>query len=288
MELFKEPLMESEADLYRPLLNFLRAKKSGRFLKPYFPKWELLPLYKQCKLALLWKEAGFHEEASRLASWILQLENFPCLWCPEKEFDEFKIRHWFAKVRDEIVPNPSKNLGFDLTLIQTPKISAALTLEGKGTSLGMVRAGGEIRAFGPESGKFGIQGKGMEGWTRTAAYPEVWLQMKPEVRGEGLALSFRFVGLTPEHPLSLAFYIKGGSCEVGREILKPKSLRRFSGEVQEIRFQNQWLIRAEEVRKVQIIPLAGEGCFWGTDFLVSYPISPAVPQILLHIEAIAK
>lgn len=295
MEFFIKP--GREADTYRPprdcrqkmiceqsLGVHLRAKKMGKTPPPYFPQWELLPLHEQAKLALLWREAGFLEEAAHLSAWLLKLEPFPSLWCPEKKFDEEEISQCFSKLR-EIDPSIGKEPDCNLTCIQTEKIWAALTLDGEGTSLGVVRAGVEIRAFGPqaENMHFGIQGKGMNGWTRMASHPEIWLEMKPRVVGEGLGLDFRFVGVKPENPLSLAFYVKAQSCEIGEEVLKPKSLHRFLGEVQNLQFEKKCRIEFTQPHKVQVIPLAGEGCFWGAEFLFSLVISPFAPQISLCI-----
>ena len=168
-----------------------------------------------------------------------------------------------------------------LSLVETSRISAALTLDGNGTSLGMIRSGDvEIRAFGPQSASlmFGIKGRSMNGWTRTAAYPEVWLEMKHEVKDEELKLDFRFVGIKAEMPLSLSFYVKAPSCQIGNDILKPKSLRRFHGEVQAVSFGNKLKIESGQPHKVQVIPLAGEGCYWDAEFLVSFELHPFIPQ----------
>lgn len=270
MELFNERLEGREADIYRPLMAYLRDKN-----KPYIPRWELMPLHKQCRLALLWKEAGFTEEAGRLASWLLKLEPFSSLWCPEKEFDEQMISNCFANLK-EIEPIEGEGYDCNLTLIQTPKMSAALTLDGFGTSLGVIHAGVEIRAFGPQAGlSFGIAGKGMNGWARVAAYPEVWLEMKD--------FNFRFVGVKPENPISLAFYVKAESCVIGNEILKPKSLRRFVGETTQVRFGGKNILETNRPFKVEVIPLAGERCFWGTDFLLNYFINPFDSQISMNL-----
>lgn len=287
MELFEElnHQASSEADIYRPLLAFLRAKKMGGVVPPFIHKWELLPLYKLCRQALLLKEAGFIEEAGRLAFWLLQLEPFLPLWCPEKEFDEKAAAHCFFKLK-EIQPVVGLGPDFNLSFVNTEKLKAALTLDGKKTSLGVIRKGKvQIRAFGPQSSDlhFGIDGNGMDGWTRTAAYDEVWMEMKHAVREEGLSLDFRFIGAKPENPLFLAFYVKAESCQVENEILKPKSLHRYQGAVKKIAFENNFLIESNEPLKIEIIPLAGSGCFWNTQFLLLYPISAFSPQISLYI-----
>lgn len=281
MELPDEISASCEADIYRPLLALIRAKKSGLSVPPYIPKWDLMPLAKLCKLALLWKEAGFEKEAGELAYWLFKVEPFPSLWCPEKEFHEEMAKKLFLKIRS-IEQVSCEKPDIDLTFIETEALAAALTLDGNGTSLGVIRADGfEIRALGPQNETlcFGIQGKGMAGWTRTAAYPEVWLEMKNEVKEESLRLDVRFVGIEPERPLFFAFYVKAGSCQIESSILKPKSLHRFQGEVRGASFDNRCQIEASHPHKIQVIPLAGERYFWDTDFLLSFEIPSFAPQV---------
>lgn len=284
MELLGEQIKGREAEIFRPLLLRLQAKKSGKVISPYVPLWELMPLDRQCQLALLWKEAGFFKEAGQLASWLSELKSFPCLWCSEKEFDEKKIQNELAKLED-IEKIPGWKPECDLTLLQMGDCSAALTLDGKGTSLGMIRSGIEVRAFGPQAGNlsFGIEGKGMAQWTRTSGYKDVWLEMKPEIKKGVIELHFRFAGVSLEKPCSLAFYIKAESCEIGGEILRPKSLKRFLGEAQTVQFEKKYLIQSAQPHKVEVIPLAGENCFWGAEFLLNYSISPFSPQLNLQI-----
>lgn len=281
MELFAE-FKGREAELFRPLMAYLRAKNAGKSAPPCVPRWELMSLQKQCELAFLWKEAGFFKEAAEFKGWLSQLKSFPCLWCPENEFDEAKIQNAFAKL-EGIEESAGWKPDCDLTLMEWGDARAALTLDGRGTSLGMIQYGIEVRAFGPQADAFGIEGRGMSQWTRLFAYKDVWLEMKPEIREEGLELKFSFAGVTPEKPCFLAFYIKAQSCEVGKEILKPKSLKRFLGEVQIVQFEKRTTIQSSLPHKIEVIPLAGEGCFWGSEFLLKYSISPFSPTLTLQI-----
>lgn len=280
MELFKDIQTGCEADSFQPLLAYLRSKKSGRTTPPYFPQWKLLSLQKLCELALLWQEAGFGKEASELASWLLPLEKFPTLWCPEKEFDEKAAADFFARIKTiELVSGHTPD--FDVAILKQGAIHAAFTLSGNGTSLGVIHnADVEIRALGPQSGelKFGIQGNGMNGWARCFAMPEVWMEMKREFSHGQIKLDLRFVGLQSEMPFHFAFYVKAGSCQIGNEVLKPKSLRRYNGEGNRVQF-NRTVIESASTHKIQVIPLAGEGCFWNCEFLASFEIHPFAPQV---------
>lgn len=273
--------MELEEALYRPLLTYIRAKKMGQEAPAYSPRWGAAPLHKLCRLALLLQEAHFEEEAGKLAASLLRLQSFPSLWCPEKEFQEKRVQHWFSKI-GSIAPKEGP-LDLPVSLTET----AVFTWEGQGTSLGVMRLGGiEIPAFGPQSDPFhfGIEGQGKEGWVAVAADPEIWLEMKPTFQ-DGIELSFRFVGVKTEAPLFLAFYVRAKSCQVGRETLAPKSLRKFSGETQRVQWEDKCFIESGAPHRVEITPLAGAGCFWDADFLLTYPISPFAPQISLRFLA---
>lgn len=285
--MFDETHSSCEADVDQPLSAYLRAKKRGRLTPPYIPKCNLMPVHKLCKLVLLWNEAGFKKEAGALRAWLSQLEPFLSLWCTDKEYNEQEGRLLFSCL-SQIEPIAGGEPDFNLTLLNTSALSAALTLDGRGTSLGMIRGEDvEIRAFGPQSTSlsFGIQGKSLDGWTSVAPFPEVWLEMRHELKEREIKFDFRFIGLKPEMPLSLSFYVKGQSCQIGTETLKPKSLRRFYGESRSVTFENKLTIESSQPHKVQVIPLAGEGCFWDCEFLVSFELHPFASQASFSIVA---
>lgn len=273
-----------EAGCFRPLISYIRARRMGKITPPYIPQWDLMPLPNLCRLALLWKSVGFEKEAGELAYLLNQFKlDAPLLslWCPEKEYNEKEGLYWFSRL-SEIDPVACIS-DFSPTFFHFPSMTAAFTQVGFGTSLGVIRMGDvEIRALGPQSSNlnFGIQGRGMDGWTRTFAYPEVWLETKAACRDGECKLDVKFIGLMPETPLEFAFYVKAASCQIGNEILKPKSLRRYNGEASEVIF-GKLKIESPFAHKVQVIPLAGEGCFWDCEFLLSFEIHPFFPQISL-------
>ncbi len=151
-----------------------------------------------------------------------------------------------------------------------------------GTSLGLIR---EVRAFGPQAfplsdlNRFGIYGTAEEGWVRTFALPEVWFHLQTE-RQEALSrLALRFVGLKPETPLAFVFYVQAQTCQIGNQTLKPKSLQRFQGEASAALFEGKLKIESSQIHKTQVIPLAGEGCFWNADFLLAFELHPWESQV---------
>lgn len=271
-----------EAGWRQPLISYIRAKKSGKVIPPYIPKWELMPVHELCQLALLWKTAGFEKEAGQLAHFLSPLRSFLSLWCHEKGFNEKEGLYWFSRLSEiePIVPDTMPDFG--LTLSHFPLMQAAFTLAGKGTSLGVLLTKEvEIRAMGPQVGggiNFGIQGEGAQGWTRSFAFPEIWLAVHPQCREKECTLDIRFVGLKPDTPLEFAFYVKAQSCQIEEREVMPKSLQRFNGEATTVMFQNL-KIESSLPHKVQVIPLAGEGCFWDSDFLAAFEIHPFEPHV---------
>lgn len=264
-----------EADLFQPLLSYLRAKQSGTFTAPYIPQLSLRPVHQLCKIALLWKEAGFLREAGQLAYHLKPLLAFPTLWCPEKEFEPLEeMEKIFAQLKS-IESIPSAPL-LDVFLYQSPLFEGAFTYSGNGSSLGVIQTPrAQIRSFGPQAAslQFGIQGKGENGWARCLAFPEIWLEMKVDWKETACRLDFRFVGLKPEMPLSMAFYLKGTQCQIGNEIFKPKSLKRFQNEADSVLCDNL-KIESSFKQGIQLIPLAGEGCFWDAEFLLTFSLPP--------------
>lgn len=284
MELSSDCHSSIEADLYRPLFEYIRAKKLGTPSPLLIPQLKLLPLSKLAKLALLWREAGFDSQSEELSASLLKLISFPSLWSRENEFNEAQTRAVISKLRD-LEPSLKKDLPFHLLLVETKGIHAALTLDGRKTSLGAIHAGAEIRAFGPQTDLegFGIVGKGENHWAQTAAYPECWIEMKHEILDASLKLNFRFCGVDLKTPLSFAFYVKADSCQIKNQLFKPKSLARFSGETDQILFNQKLKLVLDHPAKSQVIPLAGDGYFWGCDFLFIFELNPFISSTSISI-----
>lgn len=268
-----------EAGWCQPLLDHMRSKLSGKTTPPYIPQWDLAPLHQLCQLALLWNAAGFAAEAGQLAYFLSTVSSFPTLWCPENQFSQTKIDYWFSRLAS-IHPIPCAH-SLDLVLHPT----AAFTLSGNGTTLGVLKSQDvEIRAMGPQAPSlhFGIKGQGEKNWTRTQAYPEIWFHTNTSYTEHECRIDLRFIGLTPETPLEFAFYVKAPTCQIAGETLKPKSLRRFNGEASVIQFAHLQL-QSSILHKVRIIPLAGHGCFWDTQFLAAFEIPAFDSQLHLTL-----
>jgi hypothetical protein len=272
------------------------------------------------------------EAASQLAKWLLKLaleKPLLSLFCREKEFNEAEglvsfallfralgkekeAGNYLKKVTSPIDPffqalalrSPVFSVEAaslidskkGLAIHQADKITTAIALTGKETSLGACLAGDvEIRAMGPQvlpigsKGKFGIQrsvdGDPLENWTRCAGFLECWVEVKADAEN----LSLNFVGVRAEELLGYVFYIKADECRVGSELFKPKSLKRYSGAASRFVFSSKGSrlqIDAEHSHKVQLIPLAGEGGYWNSSFILSFEIHPFQTRADFKIKSI--
>lgn len=284
MELPKEIQSGCEAGIYQPLLAYLSAKKKGRDLPNLAPQFKPNSLCKLAKLALLYNQAGFLNESGKLCDLLDKLKAFPALWCKEKEYNPKELSRLFDRLSSvDRIPNDEP---IDVTFIQEDGFNGVLTLSGNGTSLGTIQSGGiEIRSFGPQSSNhvFGIQGSGLDGWTQAKANKETWLKFEHAFEDAVLKLRFHLVGLKPENPQYLAFYVKAKRAEVGNQAFLPKSLERFKGEANAVSFENRLTIEPSTPLNIQVIPLAGEGCYWDSDFLILFKVNSLLPQITFNI-----
>jgi hypothetical protein len=293
------------------VLSHLLAKQLGRLTAPLIPRHKQMPLFELCQLALLWSIAGFSKEASSLAASISSFVDFPTLWCREEEYDEKESHLSLALFRG--IPSSALNSdtppfflalaqvfsGFDVPcsiepfspeplFLYSSDIQGTLSSWGKGTSLGILRSKDvEVRSFGPQSlplnnpQGFGIERalEGSDGWVNASGLPEVWLHVKNFFE-EGLEV--RFLGVPREPLLTFSFYVKAASAQIGASRFMPKSLIRYQGEAKPVLFGDKFQIESLLPTKMELIPLAGEGCFWGTEFLLSFEIHPLESRCLFR------
>lgn len=244
----------------------------SRATPPFAARIPCVPLAELCNTALQWQKMGEDEAASHLVHWLRPLlwEKPPySLWCREVQYEE--------------KPLPSLEgiepvCGSFEDLIIVPNI-AVFTTAGLGTSMGMYRKGEvEIRAMGPQTlplnelNGFGIDRLPEEGpfknWTRCSANPESWIELKV-LLSSVIRLDLK---LMSSEPMVFAFYVKAKSCQVDTVFLKPRCLQRFNGEASRV-LLDELTIESTHPHKIQIIPLAGDGCFWNCDFLIAFEIN---------------
>lgn len=241
----------------------------------------------------LWSREGSYKDKEALWSISLLLRCFGT-WVPIPENpDPYFIclaklaPRWNRLLSEFASETPSSRLSQEdfedkrAILFKGEEIQAAFATMGEGIALGALSAFGlEFPALGPQAyplndpSRFGIRRVLREKrWGAVFAKPDVWFDMDPSLQG-GIFQS-RFIGLTPEFPMAFVFYVKAEKAQVGNEIFYPKSLLRYSGGSRKIVFErNESRVTIESgiPGKMDLIPLAGEGCFWNAEFLLAFEI----------------
>jgi hypothetical protein len=183
---------------------------------------------------------------------------------------------------------------YDQSLGAWTNESVALTLSGEGTSLGVFRKDSvEVRAFGPQFYPltqlqlFGIRGihqaesvdnTYVSGWTRCFGEPNVWLQVYLSSELLETKLFVRWLGLNSEKKAAFVFYVKADTARIGSEVFRSKSLQRYRGGAESVSFnEGALVVTCLTVSSLELIPLAGENCFWGADFLLAFAVNPYDP-----------
>lgn len=259
---------------------------------------ELLPIPVAYQLALLWEQLGkfdgdrnLEEKASALKSWA---RRFPpvarYLFLPE--IQAFFAEDPFWKTSDR---HSGQDRDLGLVYGSQGAIDAAWACSGANSGFGAMQFGDvTIVAFGPQepplncTDRFGLfqavshgavitkesGGFGVEGWSRCFADKEAWIHFMALMKESEVKLSFCVQGAFSNRAV-LSFYVKASSCSLAsKKRFFPKRLDRYRGEVQPLFLNDQIsFIPKRVVGEMEIIPLAGEGCFWNADFLVTYSLS---------------
>lgn len=301
---FRHPLAD--------LISHLLIRETRIDQPPLRDEVEPLPIGELCQLALLRGISG--EDGESLGRKILPFCSFPSLWSFEKTYNlketqiaiTLLLRSFgesrglptdldpYFQALEKQLPSWKKPSVMDTSFGELQfgsKIEGAFVNAGSkfldtGVSLGALRSkvvsGVEIPAFGPQvhplndSKLFGIyQSRSDLKWSSVFAKKDVWLETTPWIERD--TVDVRFYGLTPDFPISFVFYVQAENVRIGGELYLPKSLRRYNGLAKGVRFErNGSSLSIENVcaSKMELIPLAGEGCFWDSDFLLAFEISP--------------
>ncbi len=149
--------------------------------------------------------------------------------------------------------------------------------------LGAMKCGSfEIPAFGPQLHPlsdvqmFGCHRTDTQ-WSCLSAQKEIWFEYECTDQG----FMTRFVGMTSAVPVFFVFYVKAEQAIVGQEIFLPRSLQRYHDASKTVTFQSNgdsFSIENQVPTKLQLIPLAGNGCFWDSDFLLAFEIPVHDPR----------
>jgi hypothetical protein len=227
-------------------------------------------------LTTLWTpEREFREEESRLSSNLFLRAMGHAVTVSESEVFPFSLENVVQfKRANEVYQDPS--IGYEL--VRGKEAGIAITGAGWQTSAGAARVGDlEIPAFGPHLAPlsnaelFGV-GPGEDGWFCAHAAKEVWLRARGTAGNRSVGISLDSVGVHTEAPLAFVFYIRADECRVAERVFKPQSLARFSGETESVEFtakSSKIDFSINPGLKLEIIPLAGDGAFWGATFLLA-------------------
>ncbi len=156
---------------------------------------------------------------------------------------------------------------------------AAFVTEGEGMSLGVLVAKEvEIVALGPQVSSLNEpQLFGMDRivssrrWGRVHAQKDVWFEVESDLT-QG-SLDIRFYG----NPQSLffVFYLRADQVMIDSKTYLPKTLDRYQGQGFPVilrRKNTEVVLKEMRSSTTYLIPLAGEGCFWGADFLLAFQV----------------
>jgi hypothetical protein len=245
----------------------------------------------QCQLALLWGAMGektggveWKEAAEALAQkWIPFLESgFLTLGSTEKEYEreehqicaDLMLQREVGEVKDPFLAFlASCSKGFSRTgvekksLVYSPFPPQVGAFSHRSIS---------IPAFGPQGpllSDASLCGASLveKGWFQAMGNQEAWFHLQNREGEIGFSIQSR--GVSMQAPLFWVFYIRAEECVIGSQRFRPQHLGRFQGEAREVILRSgidQVIVQADHPMQAQLIPLAGQGCFWDASFLLAF------------------
>jgi hypothetical protein len=304
------------AGLLQQLLHVRTELQLPRLFNSYAPMGEvggglvsdrLLPVPVARQYADLLDEWGRNREnedfvlaAANIRKWLQSIgSHAEYLFYTESEFDDREIRDRFYSEID-----PENLCGQDLDLgiarLSSPALHACYTLSGWNTGLGCLQLKDvAVPSFGPQnfplsdSSSFGLakvpahqaeiavnsEKISLKGFTRCVASKEVWLSLDAQATPSETSFGVRWEGLSPNHPLFMVFYVKAKKCMLeDGSVFLPQKVQRYVGKSQKIIFDQSVELSSSEILNMQVIPLAGSGCFWNTTFLIAFEFTSAQNQ----------
>lgn len=191
--------------------------------------------------------------------------------------------------------------------IRSEKFTSLSTINGGGTGLGTFMKNSQLGfiTFGPqylpygENQCFGIESSHLHndiypfnikhhdgseyeihGYARLPGkqmeFSYQWIEISQKLTQNKLDISVNFLSLEECTDLSFVFYVSAQECKIGNDIkIKTKSFSKYKGKPLPIQFfdHNENKITLEvsnDIKEMEIIPLAGENVFWSGDFLVGF------------------
>jgi hypothetical protein len=121
----------------------------------------------------------------------------------------------------------------------------------------------------------------LEGWTRlckNAKGSNLWTEMKASFKSDKCHLNFCFHEQQFQEKIAFVFYVQAKSCQIEKRTLIATSLEQYFGALSNrLSFRGKLgalTVQAKGPTLMHIIPLAGNNCFWGANFLLAYEIEP--------------
>jgi hypothetical protein len=258
----------------------------------------LLPLPIAWQLSQIWSELGsledeIHliEKAHLVKRWVEKFGDLAkLLFYREESFSAQEVENFFlTNERSNAV-----DLDLGMATFSSREIEACLSFSGWNSGLGTMRFGNiSSCSFGPQRAPlsdttgFGVSqalGGGtviitekerveIEGWTRCHGRKESWLHLRASLADHAVQLDTRFVEGDSDSPLNMVFYVQAGKCspESSGESFLPGSLHRYKGKCDAVILDERVRLTCSGTdQELQIIPLAGEGCFWNANFLIAF------------------
>ncbi len=211
-------------------------------------------------------------------------QNLPCF---EATWQEPVLLE--SEIFDDVLFSQEKKITGALP-VSSSFVKAAFVTEGEGMPLGALTVKDiEIVAFGPQGSSlnqpelFGMDRViASRKWGRVHAQKDVWFESESDFAKGYLEVGF--YGCTSS--LFFVFYIRADQVVIDSKSYAPKSLERYKGKVHPVvlhRKKTQIQIEGIGTSTMHLIPLAGEGCFWGADFLLAFGIQE---KLRFHFEGI--
>jgi hypothetical protein len=295
---YKKALRYPDSESFQPSRAALAilAKRLNLAHPPVIPRLHstgaplsFLPLPIAWELASHWDELGELESATRLREWVAQFGFLAAsLYYPERGFDAAEMEEFTLAPRERSAID--SHLG--MAASQFGEIESCFTLTGANTGLGSMRLGSvRVPSFGPElpplshMSRFGLlhgaavntvsfsseERVALEGWTRLYGDQEICLNLRTSTTKEAVLIDVRFLGIEPGRSAFMAFYVSAKTCTLeGEGTYHPGGLQGYRGKRKVILLDDSVQLSSSQGTDMQVIPLAGNSCFWNAAFLIAF------------------
>jgi hypothetical protein len=253
------------------------------------------------RLTTLWTTDQSHDEKETRISTALFLlacglgDEAAPLYSPDLPKTALYARLFRENLHIDPASDSASEPALGYQLLQTASSSLALTLCGKGSGIGAFRLGDlSVPSFGPQTAPlsdsklFGLNTPFSDGgWFLSASSKETWFQIESRIDSSAISFKWNQIGINPQKPIALVFYLAADACRIDNKVFKPKSLQRFIGESSQLLIDaraTKAILQLDRPLKIELIPLAGEGCYWNATFLLALWLPPFDTTLSLQLK----